>query len=213
MSDKKSRSGWLQSLFSSKETEEKQEKPLNNKTKWMMIAVVLGISFMFLSDWQGKKEIETVLPGEASEAASEQTQPPPEDFEAAYEEDLKEALEQIAGVSNVSVVVTVEASEKKVLEKNTAVKAQETKEEDTKGGERTVRDQTQDEELVTVKKGDGEEPVVLEVKKPDIRGVLVVAEGAENIQVKKWIIESVTRALNVPSHRVAVMPRKPKEDV
>ena len=48
----------------------------------------------------------------------------------------------------------------------------------------------------------------LQTKKPEIRGVLVVAKGAENIQVKKWIIEAVTRALDVPSHRVAVMPKK-----
>jgi stage III sporulation protein AG len=49
---------------------------------------------------------------------------------------------------------------------------------------------------------------VVEYQKPAIRGVLVVAKGAENIQVKKWIIEAVTRSLDVPSHRVAVMPKK-----
>ena len=53
-------------------------------------------------------------------------------------------------------------------------------------------------------------PVVIETKKPAIRGVLVVAKGADNIQVKKWIIEAVTRSLDVPSHRVAVMPKKTK---
>ena len=35
----------------------------------------------------------------------------------------------------------------------------------------------------------------VETKKPEIRGVLVVAKGADNIQVKKWIIEAVTRVL------------------
>jgi stage III sporulation protein AG len=51
-------------------------------------------------------------------------------------------------------------------------------------------------------------PVVVETKKPDIRGVLVVAKGAENIQVKKWIVEAVTRVLGVSSHRVSVVPKK-----
>ena len=50
--------------------------------------------------------------------------------------------------------------------------------------------------------------IVLETKKPQVRGVLVVAKGAENVQIEKRIIESVTKLLDVPSHRVSVMPRK-----
>ena len=53
-----------------------------------------------------------------------------------------------------------------------------------------------------------EGPIISETKKPSVRGVLVVAKGAENIQIKKWIIEAVTRSLDVPSHRVSVMPKK-----
>lgn len=209
MSDQKSRFKWLQSLIPSKKSGEEKTA---NKAKWMAIAAIVGISFMLLSDLKDRKEINAVLPQDSSEEGNEQTVPAPEDFEAAYEKELTAALEQIAGVSNVTVVVTIEASERKVFEKNTAVKTQETKEQDKRGGERTITDQTRDEDLVMVKKDGGEVPVILEMKKPDIRGVLVVAEGAENIQVKKWIIESVTRVLNVPSHRVAVMPKKPKED-
>jgi stage III sporulation protein AG len=37
---------------------------------------------------------------------------------------------------------------------------------------------------------------------------LVVAKGADNLQIKKWIVEAVTRVLNVPSYRVAVLPKK-----
>lgn len=209
MSDRKSRFKWLQSLIPSKKSGEEKTA---NKAKWMAIAAIIGISFMLLSDLKDRGEINAVLPQDSSEEGNEQTAPAKEDFEKIYERELTAALEQIAGVSNVTVVVTIEASERKVFEKNTAVKTQETKEQDKRGGERTITDQTRDENLVMVKQDGGEAPVIQEMKKPDIRGVLVVAEGAENIQVKKWIIESVTRVLNVPSHRVAVMPKKPKED-
>jgi len=37
---------------------------------------------------------------------------------------------------------------------------------------------------------------------------LIVAKGADNIRIKKEIIDAVTRALDVPSHRVAVMAKK-----
>src|SRR4051812_29753800 len=40
------------------------------------------------------------------------------DYELAYEAQLKEALDTIVGVSDVTVVVNVDATEKQVLEKN-----------------------------------------------------------------------------------------------
>ena len=43
--------------------------------------------------------------------------------------------------------------------------------------------------------GKGSHQLFLKQRKPEIKGVLVVAGGAENMQVKKWIIEAVTRAL------------------
>lgn len=129
-------------------------------------------------------------------------------YEEAYENQLKEALEGIQGVSNVTVVVNVDATEKQVLEKNEKSQTQLTDETDREGGKRKVEDASKEENLVIIREGEKEVPIVVETKKPEIRGVLVVAKGADNIQVKKWIIEAVTRALDVPSHRVAVMPKK-----
>ncbi|SIB32256.1 stage III sporulation protein AG [Mycobacteroides abscessus subsp. abscessus] len=73
-----------------------------------------------------------------------------------------------------------------------------------------MEDLSKEDQLVIIRDGEKEVPIVVETKKPVIRGVLVVAKGADNIQVKKWIIEAVTRSLDVPSHRVAVMPKKSK---
>ncbi|CAM3800252.1 stage III sporulation protein AG [Mesobacillus zeae] len=133
-------------------------------------------------------------------------------YEEACEAQLKDALEGIAGVRDVSVMVNVDATEKKVLEKNTVTQSQTTDETDRDGGSRKVEDLSKDEQLVIVRSGEKETPIVLETKKPEIRGVLVVARGAENIQVKKWILEAVTRSLDVPSHRVSVLPKKSKGD-
>ena len=132
------------------------------------------------------------------------------DYERAYEVQLKEALDSIVGVSDVSVVVNVDATEKQVLEKNRKSQTQITDETDREGGKRKVEDQSTDEQLVIIQNGEKEVPIVVETKKPTIRGVLVVAKGADNIQVKKWIVEAVTRSLDVPSHRVSVLPKKTK---
>ncbi|MGX1983036.1 stage III sporulation protein AG [Thermolongibacillus altinsuensis] len=130
------------------------------------------------------------------------------DYEERYEAQLKEALEAIVGVGEVKVVVNVDATETKILEKNQTIEKQKTTEEDKEGGKRNIEDSSTDEKVVIVRKGDEETPIVLQTKKPEIRGVLVVAKGAEKIQIKKWIVEAVTRTLDVPSHRVAVLPKK-----
>lgn len=135
-----------------------------------------------------------------------------EAYEQAYENQLKEALDTIVGVSDVTVVVNVDATEKRVLEKNGKTQNQVTEETDREGGKRKVEDHSTDEQLVIIQDGEKEVPIVVETKKPAIRGVLVVAKGADNIQVKKWIIEAVTRVLDVPSHRVSVLPKKTKGD-
>ena len=129
-------------------------------------------------------------------------------YEEKYENQLKKALQQMLGVNDVTVVVNIDSTDKKVLEKNRVSKSQTTEETDREGGERKVQEASTDEQLVIIREGDKEVPIVVETKKPVIRGVLVVAKGADNIQVKKWIVEAVTRALDVPSHRVAVMPKK-----
>ncbi|MEH7522169.1 stage III sporulation protein AG [Bacillus sp. JJ1503] len=133
-------------------------------------------------------------------------------YERSYEAQLKEALDAIIGVEDATVVVNVDATEAKILEKNRTSKTQVTDETDREGGKRNVEDISNEEQLVITRRGEEEVPIVIETKKPKIRGVLVVAKGADNIQVKKWIIEAVTRVLDVPSHRVAVMPKKTKGD-
>lgn len=129
-------------------------------------------------------------------------------YEDHYENQLKETLEGIVGVGDVIVAVNVDATEKKILEKNVVVQSQKTEEVDREGGQRTVEDQSKDEQLVIIRDGEKEVPIVIETKKPAIRGVIVIAKGADNIEVKKWILESVTKLLDVPVHRVSVMPKK-----
>ena len=51
-------------------------------------------------------------------------------------------------------------------------------------------------------------PIILKLIKPQIRGVIVVANGAENSVVKQMLSEAVQRGLNVPPARISILPRK-----
>jgi len=129
-------------------------------------------------------------------------------YEERYEKELKAALETIEGVDDVTVVVNIDSTELKLFEKKRSTQKQTTEESDKEGGKRTIENESTNEEVIIIRNGDEETPLVVATKKPDIRGVLVVAKGADNLQIKKWIVEAVTRVLNVPSYRVAVLPKK-----
>lgn len=212
---------WLKKLFSQEDAAEK--KP--GKYQYILLVLLFGAAIMLISNLIFKDEKQnTSLPvfknseekTEEDVAVFGQKQSEGNEliaaYERAYEAQIKEALDAIIGVEDVTVVVNVDATEKKVLEKNRTNKTQTTDETDREGGKRKVEDQSKEEQLVIIRNGEKEVPIVIETKKPVIRGVLVVAKGADNIQVKKWIIEAVTKALDVPSHRVAVMPKKSKGD-
>lgn len=189
------------------------------KKHYFIIALVLGIAFMLFGNFFNQSnETRDPMPVSTNNdedsnvetfARSNGTQPSSmTEYEEYYERQLKEALEEIVGVEDVSIVVNVESGEKKVYERNVTTHKQTTNETDTNGGKRTVEDQSEEEQMVLIREGDKEVPLVSETKKPSITGVLIVAKGADNIQIKKWIIEAVTRVLDVPSHRVSVLAKK-----
>lgn len=215
MENQKGPFSWLKKLTSKEEGSDKKA----GKYQYMILVLCIGAAFMIVGNVlftdkstpndsptvkNVNEETEDVAAFSLKKNSSNQAI---SDYEETYEKQLKKALEEMLGVNDVMVFVNIDSTDKKVLEKNKSTKSQTTEEKDNEGGERKVQDVQTDEQLVIVREGEKEVPIVLETKKPAIRGVLVVAKGAENIQVKKWIVEAVTKALGVPSHRVAVMPK------
>ncbi|SEM88768.1 stage III sporulation protein AG [Mesobacillus persicus] len=220
MSNNKGPVNWIKNQLSKKDVTQDKK---GTKYPYLLIAALFGVAIMlvgnlFTNDTSTSDGITAFSnnanqedePAFGQKKTSENNMI--SDYEDEYERELKEALEEIAGVTDVTVVVNVDATEKKILEKNTVTQSQTTEESDREGGKRGVEDLSKDEQLVIIREGEKETPIVLETKKPAIRGVLVVARGVENVQVEKWIKEAVSRTLDVPSHRVSVLPKKSKGD-
>ncbi|WP_342432258.1 stage III sporulation protein AG [Neobacillus sp. FSL H8-0543] len=216
MDNNKGPLSWLKNLLSKGEDSEK--KP--GRYQYLILVLCIGAAFMVVGNvlFTGKSSsldspaIKNIAENPEEVAAFGQNKNSDNksitNYEESYEKQLKKALEEMLGINDVTVVVNIDSTDKKVLEKNRVSKSQTTEETDREGGTRKVQDTQIDEQLVIIRDGEKEVPIVVETKKPEIRGVLVVAQGSENIQVKKLIVEAVTRALGVPSHRVAVMPKK-----
>jgi stage III sporulation protein AG len=185
------------------------------KGKYMLVIALVGIIFILMSNVLTKeKRTSPLMPEEQPESFAQETDieevsliKDVNEIQSSYEKDLQAMLNQIKGISEVDVMVNIDSTNIQVYEKDLIVGSQTTDETDKSGGVRTVEDETRETKLVYVRQGDQEVPVAVKTKKPDVRGVFVIAKGVDDPTAKKWIIESVSKVLDVPTYRISVMPK------
>lgn len=182
------------------------------KKNWIILLGLLLVGFLAMnlsypkvSDDQQVFSIDTVDSSSMNAIPEQGTM---KDYELHYEASLKEILEQIVGVGEVVVMVNLNSTEEKVYQMNVRTGTQTTEEKDHQGGNRRIDDSTRDEAVVTISSGSLETPVISKTLKPTVRGVVVAAEGADNPKVKSMISEVVQRMLDVPAHRISIVPKK-----
>jgi stage III sporulation protein AG len=130
------------------------------------------------------------------------------DIESQLESRLKDLLETMVGVGSVTVLVTVDSTEETVVQLNEKQTQQLTQESDRNGTSRHITEITREGQVVLYELSGSQSPIVVKKLKPRVRGVIVVAKGAENSTVHKLVQESVSRGLGVSMHRISVVPRK-----
>lgn len=128
--------------------------------------------------------------------------------EEIVETRLKEILQKIKGSGEVEVMVTFEMGSEIIPASNTVETNDATEEKDSNGGIRTVVSRNTTENIVTTNDNTGNKPLVLKEIKPQVKGVIVVAEGADDIEVKMQLYEAIKTLLQVPGNRVQVYTRK-----
>jgi stage III sporulation protein AG len=130
------------------------------------------------------------------------------DIESDLESQLKELLETMVGVGTTDVMVTVDSTEETVVQLNEKQMQQITQETDRNGANRHITQVSKDGQVVLYEVSGSQSPIVVKKLNPRIRGVIIVAKGAENLTVHKLIAEAVSRGLDIPIHRISVVPRK-----
>lgn len=187
-----------------------------SKVQWLLLIGCLGVALMILASYfQVERYVptaptpsESATPPVAPAAAREAREWSVEELEHKYETELKTMLEEVVGTGRVTVMVNLDSTGELVVEKNVQERKQTTDERDRQGAARQVEETNVSRQAVIYRQGNEETPLVLMQKRPQVRGVIIVAEGAENPQLKAWIMEAVQRGLGVPPHRVAILPRK-----
>lgn len=118
------------------------------------------------------------------------------------EQQLKEILQKISGVGRVEVLITYEDNGRVVVEKDESVSEELVQETDSNGGTRTTTTSRNDRETVY---GTTETPYVVQELSPEVKGILVVAEGGGNTSVKKQIQETIEALFGLDAHKISIM--------
>nr|WP_246427516.1 stage III sporulation protein AG [Paenibacillus phyllosphaerae] len=191
-----------------------------NTMRWLLLIGAIGIGLVLFNSFltlrtidpasaqtqQQESQIEPSDQAAFKGGGSEET--PFDVIERPLENRLKDILEKIVGVGEVDVFVTIDSTEEKILGRNEKESQQITNEKDKNGGSRNTTSITKDGQIVLYQSGGDEEPLVTKYIKPQIRGVMIVAKGAENQTVRRLLLDAVQKGLNVPITNISVIPRK-----
>lgn len=130
--------------------------------------------------------------------------------ETELETRLTEILSQVDGAGQVQVRVNLASSTQQLYAINSSTNRRTTQEKDSNGAVRTISEITDEGQMVMERgeKSGSDLPVVIKASKPEILGIVVVAEGASNEQVKLTLTKTAETLLNVSAHRICVEPMK-----
>lgn len=129
-------------------------------------------------------------------------------YQEKQEKDLERILGKINGVGSVDVVINFQSSEVKVPAVDNSSQKSTTEETDSEGGTRVNSQETDGDIIVMSNSSNGSEPVILKTEKPEVLGVMVVAEGAEDSKIKYEITKAISSLYNISVDKVNVLAMK-----
>jgi len=81
-----------------------------------------------------------------------------------------------------------------------------TEENDGEGGVRTTTELQVNKQMVLLNKGGREEPLLVKKGTPEVRGVLIVAEGGDSSETVDRITKATSTLLGIPLYKITVLP-------
>jgi stage III sporulation protein AG len=201
---------WLKSKL---KEENLRDLNLSKKTTTNLIIVFcLGLALILIADFYKDIRIDrTAEEGSYNEGTqteirtADNTAP---DYVRGLENNLSSILGKIQGAGKVSVMITLKSGTEIIPAKDESISDKVTNENDTSGGTRKINEKITDDKVVfTAAQGGSSKPLIIKEMNPEIKGVIVVAEGAKDSKIKFKISQAVQTVLDIPAHRVTVYER------
>ena len=184
-------------MFKKLNFNEKEKKKLIGL---LIVGALCVVSLVFLNFVQDKQQVSKDIQDDNQVTKQEES----EEQKSSEKDDLENQLTSILKEINGSGDVYDNSQEIEPAYNSSSTK-ETTSETDSSGGERTVETASENKTLVT---SDSSNPIVIKTKEAKIKGVLVVASGASDPQIKQTLYEAVQTALQISGHQVEVYAKK-----
>lgn len=184
-----------------------QKLNLNSKLVTNLIIILaVGIGFILVSDFYNDLSGgNTEKPSSDTIGVEENQNIGEVEFVEEMENQLALILSQIQGAGKVSIMITLKTSTEIITAKDETISDKTTNEKDNEGGTRIINEQNTSDKVVFMnEQGGTSKPLVLKEINPEIKGVIIVAEGAKDARVKLKLTEAVQTVLDVPAYRISV---------
>ena len=165
----------------------------NDIKKYAAVAFLSGIIIM------------SVVPKESDKTSIKQETENQEIYQNDMEEKLEQLLLETAGAGDVKVMITYKSGKEKVIATESKISEDISNEKSAssdKNSSSTVSEITMAYSNNSLNSG---EPIIVKEKMPEIEGVVVIAQGGGNIEVKDSIIRAVKALFDVPAHKIEVL--------
>ena len=188
-----------------------QKLNLNSKLVTnLVIILALGVVLILVADFYRDLNPVGTAPQntDTTNITDSQSNTTKTDTVTELENKLTGILGEIQDVGEVSVMITLKSGSEIIPAKDESVTDKTTDEKDVEGGTRAINEtNTSDQVVFMNEQGGASKPLVLKEINPDIKGVIIVAEGAKDPRVKLQLTEAVQTVLDVPAYRVSVFEK------
>lgn len=141
--------------------------------------------------------------GETVETIKQSSSEPEQEMEKS----LQEILTKIKGAGKVDVMITFYSGNESVPAVDVKTSESNTDEKDKEGGSRSIKQGDKDNKIVYEENQGVKKPFIVKEILPKVKGVVIVAEGAGDIEVKSDLAKATEALFDIAAHKIQVFQR------
>ncbi len=170
-----------------------------NAKLYLLLIFVLGIILITTGRFVKVESTSEVAVPTMSEAIVTQSY---DSYEDKLTAELETILSRVDGAGEVKCMITFANTTETVYATDFEEDNSSVVERDSENGERTTTKGNRDEKLVFIGEN---EPIVVKELLPKVEGIVIVAQGGENVYIKKQFTDVATSLLDVDAHKVQIL--------
>lgn len=170
----------------------------------LTLVAAIAVAVILMMTGKGSSNAGTKLPQQPSSQSVDNESTQIGLLEKGLEDKLAQSLQQMNGVGRVRVSVTLSTSLKSEFAKSGSVTKKTIKQADKTGGTQESSEVTENNQLV-IPNG-ASQPVIVMEDRPTVAGVLIIAEGARDPNIRENIHNAVKTLLDIPTQKITVQP-------